>query len=67
MFHYSKCKKIDALVRSLRAEGWGYRRGRKHGVLISPNGSKLSVPSTPSDWRAFENLKSDARRLKPEQ
>lgn len=63
MFYYCKDKKIDALVRSLRDYGWGFRRGKKHGVLTSPNGRKLTIPTTPSDIRAYQNFKRDVRRL----
>lgn len=63
MNYYSKDKEIAATVRRKLAEGWQYMAGKKHGKLIAPNGKKLPVPSTPSDWRASLNFKSDVRRI----
>lgn len=61
--HYSKDKEISATVRHLLTSGWQYLVGKKHGKLIAPNGRKLAVPCTPSDWRASLNFKRDIRRL----
>lgn len=66
MTYYCKDKMIDALVKDLRALGWGYRKGRKHGVLIAPSGRRLSVPSTPSDYRAYKNFRRDVRAVQSE-
>jgi hypothetical protein len=63
MTAYCKDKMIDALVKDLRVLGWGYRRRGKHGVLIAPGGRRLSVPSTPSDWRAYKNFRRDVRAV----
>lgn len=63
MTHYCKDKMINALVKELRLLGWGYRKGGKHGVLIAHGGRRLSVPSTPSDWRAYKNFRRDVRAL----
>ncbi|WP_351078642.1 hypothetical protein [Shewanella sp. CAL98-MNA-CIBAN-0140] len=64
MKKYSSDKNINNLVyHIIKSKGWEeYRRGR-HLILIAPNGRKLSVPGTPSDVRAFNNFKSDVRRL----
>ncbi len=61
--HYSKDKEISATVRKLLTKGWRYIAGKKHGKLIAPNGRKLPVPGTPSDWRASLNFKRDIRRI----
>lgn len=61
--HYSKDKEIAATVRHLLANGWRYNSGKKHGKLIAPNGRKLPVPGTPSDWRASLNFRRDIRRI----
>lgn len=59
---YCASKEIDQLVKGLIREGWYFRRGGKHGRLSSPDGrAKLSVPSTPSDHRAFLNFRRDVR------
>jgi hypothetical protein len=60
---YSKDKRIACVVRVLLVQGWRYLPGRKHGKLVAPNGRKLSVPGTPSDWRAGLNFERDARRI----
>lgn len=61
--HYSNDKEIATTVRHLLANGWGYISGKKHGKLTSPNGKKIPVPGTPSDWRASLNFKRDIRRI----
>jgi len=59
---YCAAKEIDQLVRQLIHQGWSFRRGGKHGRLRSPAGKvTLSVPSTPSDRRAFLNFRRDIR------
>lgn len=60
---YSNDKEIAATVRKLLNSGWRYMAGKKHGKIIAPNGRKLPVPGTPSDWRASMNFKRDVRRL----
>lgn len=60
---YSNNKEVAALVETLVKSGWQYRNGKKHGMLIAPNGRKLAVPGTPSDWRAYLNFQRDTRRL----
>lgn len=59
---YCASKDINRLVKGLIRQGWCFRRGGKHGRLSSPDGrAKLSVPSTPSDHRAFLNFRRDVR------
>jgi len=60
---YSKDHQIAAAVRALLAQGWRFIPGKKHGKLIAPNGQRMSVPCTPSDWRAGLNFTHDARRI----
>lgn len=60
---YSNNKEVAALVRALVDSGWRYMNGKKHGKIISPNGRKLAVPGTPSDWRASMNFQRGVRRL----
>lgn len=60
---YSNNKEVAALVRALVDTGWRYMNGNKHGKIIAPNGRKLAVPGTPSDWRASMNFQRDVRRL----
>lgn len=62
---YSSCKEIDALIRRLVGKGWSYHRGRKHGKLFAPvGGVRVTVPGSPSDWRAVMNFRRDVRAAK---
>ena len=66
MKRYSTSKEINSLVRLLVRDGWQFQRGGRHGKLYAPNHAKcLSVPSTPSDCRAFLNFRQDVRRAQP--
>lgn len=66
MKRYSASKEIDVLVRQLVCHGWQFQRGGQHGKLYAPNRMAcLSVPSTPSDRRAFLNFRHDMRRVRP--
>ena len=57
---YCSCKKINALVKALVRQGWSFCRGGKHGKLRIPRGKfTLTVPSSPSDHRAFLNFSRD--------
>lgn len=59
---YCANKEINQLIKDLVRHGWHFRRGSKHGRLSSPDGqAQLSVPSTPSDRRAFLNFRRDVR------
>ncbi len=61
--HYSRDKEISRIVDALVKQGWIYRRGRKHGVLVAPTGRSLAVPGTPSDHRAMRNFAHSVRLL----
>lgn len=60
--HYSKNKDIAKIVRIRVRTGWSFRRGKKHGKLVAPDGRFVIVPSTPSDGRAVRNFLGDLRR-----
>ncbi|RMD00158.1 hypothetical protein EAY64_05390 [Aquitalea palustris] len=65
MKRYSASKEINVLVHQLLRNGWHFRQGGLHGKLYTPNYlSCLTVPSTPSDQRAFLNFRQAVRRLK---
>ncbi|QSX34477.1 hypothetical protein JYB87_04295 [Shewanella avicenniae] len=42
---------------------WSYSKGKKHGSLFSRTGKRITVPSTPSDCRAYKNLRKDIERV----
>ena len=60
---YSNDKTVSALVRTLVRSGWQYVNGKTHGKLVAPNGRRLAVPGTPSDWQASLNFRRDIRRI----
>ncbi|WP_176322295.1 hypothetical protein [Burkholderia vietnamiensis] len=62
---YSSDKDVNAQIASLVRAGWKFQaRGRsKHAKIMAPNGRKMTVPYSPSDWRALRNLRRDAERL----
>ena len=60
---YCTNKDIDKLVKRLVREGWYFRRGAKHGRLITPTGTQaLTVACSSSDCRSFNNFRGDVRR-----
>jgi len=63
MKKYSKDKNISNKVKILQRNGWEYRRGKKHGMIVSPRGKKLSIPGTPSDWRSWKNFNCEVNRI----
>ena len=42
--------------------GFKTKKGKKHNILIGPNNRRLAIPSTPSDYRAFQNFIHDVKR-----
>jgi predicted RNase H-like nuclease len=61
---FSRDKDVNRLVCELVREGWRYRRGGKHGRLVSPEATGfLTIPGSPSDHRTFQNMRRDVRRL----
>lgn len=64
MRYYSKCKKIDSLIRELVQQGWIFKWGKKHGRIGPPSfGGKLTIPKTPSDIRAFYEFRKDLKHF----
>ncbi len=60
---YSGNKDINALVRALIRNGWAYRRGTKHGLLMVPSGRRrVTISGSPSDRRTLLNLLRDVRK-----
>ncbi|MEQ9326098.1 MAG: hypothetical protein RJQ21_02240 [Rhodospirillales bacterium] len=60
--HYSNNKDIARIVRNQVRDGWLFKRGRRHGQLIAPDGRRVIVPCTPSDNRTVLNFLGDIRR-----
>jgi len=63
MRRYSNDKDINQEVRMLVKSGWKIKNGSKHSRVISPAGYQLTVPSTPSDHRAWLNFNRDIRHI----
>lgn len=66
---YCSDKRINKLIVDLVNHGWSFFWGSKHGRVRCPQGEvTLTVPSSPSDYRAFMNFRRDLRRaiIKPE-
>lgn len=60
---YCNAKEINVLVSALVGEGWSFRRGGRHGKLRPPQGARmLTVPTSPSDHRAWLNFRRDVRQ-----
>ena len=59
--HHSKSTR--KLFSELCREGWVYRKGKKHGKLISPRGRLVVFSKTPSDRNAIHNLTKDIRAV----
>lgn len=60
---YCTDKNIDKLIRRLIRQGWLFYRGGKHGRLRHPNGRPtITVPSSPGDYRSFQNFRRDLRK-----
>jgi predicted RNA binding protein YcfA (HicA-like mRNA interferase family) len=61
---YSSCKEFNAIIKQLVRDGWSYTRGRKHAKLFSPSSEGMvTVPNSPSDWRALMNFRRDVREI----
>ncbi|KMV29896.1 hypothetical protein AB733_15510 [Photobacterium swingsii] len=64
MRRFSKNKDINHFIKILiRNNNWQFFNGKNHGSLYSPGGKRITVPTTPSDHRAFKNFKKDILRI----
>jgi len=64
MRRFSKNKDINKFIKKLISGGkWSCLRGKKHPYLYSPKGKRITVPSTPSDHRAYQNFKRDIMKV----
>lgn len=61
---YCSAKEINAIVAELVRDGWSFRKRAGHGKLRPPQGRPtLTVPSSPSDHRAWLNFRRDVRHV----
>lgn len=64
MRRFSKNKDINKFIKNLiNDEHWYCLRGKKHPYLCSPKGKRITIPSTPSDYRAYQNFKKDIMKV----
>lgn len=63
MLKFSSSKEINLIIERKINDGWKYRKGKKHHILISPSNKKLAIPSTPSDYRAIKNFYSSLKHM----
>ena len=61
--YYSSSKDLRKHIAGLVKDGWTYKKGRKHGKLIAPNGRKMAVPVSPSSASTLVNQVHQARRI----
>ena len=66
MRKYSADKMIHQDVKELLKEGWEITRTKKHKFLTAPNGKKILISGTPSDYRARLNFRRDCRNIMKE-
>ena len=65
--YYSRDKDLNNVISDAVNLGARVVRGRKHGKLFLPEGGMLVFSKTPSDVRAFRNVKSELARLRRKQ
>jgi len=56
MKRISSDNQINKAVLFKLKKGWNIRRGAKHWIMNAPNGRRLTIPSTPSDYRSAKNF-----------
>lgn len=57
-------KDISTLVRRLKKQGWRVEiAGSGHWLCTNPEGERMTCSMSPSDYYAYRNARSDARRL----
>lgn len=63
MKRFSKNKEINVYIRQLiKYAHWSCAQGKRHNSIFSPLGKRITVPSTPSDYRAYLNFKKNIQR-----
>ena len=57
-------KDWNNVIREAVQRGWKEIRTKKHIILVWPEtNERVTMASTPSDWRAIKNMKSRIRRV----
>jgi len=64
MKRFSNNKDIQICIKNLiKLHHWQFSNGKKHNCLFSKAGKRITVPSTPSDRRAYQNFRKDIERI----
>ncbi|MGI1999642.1 hypothetical protein [Shewanella frigidimarina] len=64
MKRFSNNKDIQNYIKNLiKLHRWQFSKGKKHNCLFSKAGKRITVPSTPSDCRSYQNFKKDIERI----
>lgn len=61
--YYSKDKELNKVIAKEVKSGARYVSGKKHAKLFLAGGGLLVFSRTPSDRRAFRNVKAELSRL----
>ena len=65
--YYSKDKELNKVIAEEVKSGARYVSGKKHAKLFLAGGGLLVFSRTPSDRRAFRNVKAELSRLHRQQ
>jgi hypothetical protein len=65
--YFSKDKELNKVIAEEVKSGARYVSGKKHAKLFLASGGLLVFSRTPSDRRAFQNVKAELSRLHRQQ
>lgn len=65
--YYSKDKELNQVIAEEVKSGARFVSGKKHGKLFLAGGGLLVFSRTPSDRRAFRNVKAELSRIHRQQ
>lgn len=62
-------KDYRAMVRRLVRQGWTFLPSPNggHPRLVSPGGTAVVFPGSPSDWRSYRNTRAKIRQIQREE
>jgi predicted RNA binding protein YcfA (HicA-like mRNA interferase family) len=63
MKKFTSNKDFNVYIKHLCRVGWLFKRGKKHGKLVSPTGNLYIVPGSPSDCRALYKFRRDIKNI----
>lgn len=64
MRKYSNDKDLNKFIQQIIKMGVvSYKQGKKHNFIFVCDSTKIAIPGTPSDRRAYLNFKTDIHRV----